>query len=177
MSDMYQRDEETGEIIPNGQTFSRRLDGSLDIGFENDEPSMADPSFEADTNVNNVMKKHGGSMESAFQARRLQGAYADLSNIPDYQTMLKTVQHAQDTFNAMPADLRKKFDNDPQKLISFLSDPNNKNEAITLGLVNKPAPSNDELTQKNNEHLAGKISEALKPILRPKKGSTPQNEE
>lgn len=171
MSDMYVRDEETGEVVPHGQIHVRRLDGSLDVGFPNDEPSMADPSFEPDTNVNNVMKRHAGSMESAFHARRLSGSYADLSNLPNYQEMLHTVRDAQDTFNAMPADLRKKFDHDPAKLISFLSDPKNKDEAIALGLVNKPAPSNDEITQKNNDYLAGKIGETISKTLRPKKGS------
>jgi len=38
----------------------------------------------------------------------------------------------------LPADLRARFDNDPAQLIQFLENSDNKDEAIKLGLVNKP---------------------------------------
>lgn len=176
MSDMYVRDEETGHVIPHGQTHTQRLDGTWDVGFHNNEPSLTDQQFEAETNVNNIMKKHMGSMDSAYQHSLKTGVYADLTNITDYQSMLETVRHAQEAFDTLPAQTRFKFENDPAKLISFLSDPKNKDEALSLGLIQSPALSDDEKTQKNNDYLAGKISEAITKA-RPKKGSTPLEEE
>ena len=38
----------------------------------------------------------------------------------------------------LPADLRKRFSNDPGQLLSFLENEDNRAEAIKLGLVNAP---------------------------------------
>jgi phage internal scaffolding protein len=39
---------------------------------------------------------------------------------------------------ALPAQIRSRFDNDPAKLIDFLENEQNHDEAIKLGLVNPP---------------------------------------
>jgi hypothetical protein len=38
----------------------------------------------------------------------------------------------------LPAELRARFENDPAKLIEFIDNSENLDEAINLGLVNKP---------------------------------------
>lgn len=39
----------------------------------------------------------------------------------------------------LPPEIRTRFDNDPGKLIDFVADPDNRQEAQELGIVN-PAP-------------------------------------
>jgi hypothetical protein len=41
---------------------------------------------------------------------------------------------------ALPANIRSRFDNDPAKLIDFMENPANREEAESLGLVNKSEP-------------------------------------
>jgi hypothetical protein len=55
---------------------------------------------------------------------------------------------------SLPADLRVRFNHDPVELLNFLDNPQNKTEAIQLGLVNGqpvaepvvavPTPKTDE---------------------------------
>lgn len=94
--------------------------------------------FKQDCDVNIIMDRirKTGQMP-AFQSKT--GRYADISEYPDYQTALQTVINANTAFMELPSKLRRRFDNNPDKLIKFLADKNNDKEAIELGLVNKPA--------------------------------------
>jgi phage internal scaffolding protein len=66
--------------------------------------------------------------------------YGDFTGIGDYHTALNQVIAAEDEFMSLPATLRARFENDPAQLIEFLDNPQNKDEAVQLGLVNiKPA--------------------------------------
>ncbi len=90
--------------------------------------------------------------------------YEDFSNATDYLAALNAVQHANDLFDSMPARVRKRCDNDPAKLIEFLENPANEQEAIDLGLLNPvasqpkalvtSAPKKTEPTPKG-EHAVG----------------------
>ena len=62
--------------------------------------------------------------------------YGDFSGIGDYQSALNAVMAMEDEFMSLPAQVRARFENDPEKLMDFLSNENNRDEAIKLGLVN-----------------------------------------
>ncbi len=64
-----------------------------------------------------------------------EAVFGDFSNVEDYQTMLDRINEAQRKFDALPARIRHYFGNDPAELIAFLDDPENRDEAIKLGLV------------------------------------------
>lgn len=71
--------------------------------------------------------------------------FGDVTQVPDYQTALNIVIDAQNNFASLPSKVRDRFDNDPQKLIDFVSDEKNLDEAISLGLIDKPAvPAEDK---------------------------------
>jgi len=61
--------------------------------------------------------------------------YGDFTGISDYQSALNAVIDAQDEFMSLPANIRSRFDNDPSNLINFLSNDENRQEAIELGLI------------------------------------------
>ena len=41
-------------------------------------------------------------------------------------------------FDNLPSDVRNRFNNNPAQLLDFVADPENKEEAIELGLLPKP---------------------------------------
>lgn len=67
--------------------------------------------------------------------------YGDFSTVPDYKSALDQVNEAMELFMEMPADVRTRMENDPQKLIEFLDDPNNFEEGVELGLYEAPEES------------------------------------
>lgn len=114
-----------------------RPNGTKRVYTVNDGPDMTDQSFKDDADVNFIVKKYLKTGQITHLSQRI-GRYMDVSELPDLQTALTTVHNAQAAFMELPAELRKEFDNDPVKLVSFLQDPANKEKAIELGLVEKP---------------------------------------
>jgi len=53
---------------------------------------------------------------------------------------MNTIIAAQRAFEALPAKIRDRFANSPERFLAFLADPDNLDEAVKLGLVNKPEP-------------------------------------
>lgn len=64
----------------------------------------------------------------------------DATLAPSLQDALETVRRANESFDALPADVRFRFANDPVVLARWIGDESNKDEAIRLGLIPKPEP-------------------------------------
>jgi len=63
--------------------------------------------------------------------------YGDVSEVPDFRGSLEIVRRTEQAFQELPPALRERFENDPQKLIDFVTDPKNQEEAAKLGLIKK----------------------------------------
>jgi len=116
--------------------------------------SRTKSEYAADLDRNEIMRKyeHFGVMPHEL---REQGFYADVSNIPNYQDSLIAVQNGKQAFMTLPARIRKRFGNDPQNLLDFLSDDNNYEEAVKLGII-KPDLSSS--SQEDSPHDGGSVS-------------------
>lgn len=69
--------------------------------------------------------------------------FRDVSNIPDYRAALDIVNSANESFSGLSSRVRERFSNDPEKMVLFLRDPSNYDEAVKLGLVVKAEPKGD----------------------------------
>lgn len=110
------------------------------ISFEND-PGRTQQQFAKDSDINNIMGKYKttGILGDPLRAQR--GFFGDFTNIPDYATSKAAVDEINDRFMRLPGEVRFKFDNNPQKLLDFLSDEKNVEEAVKLKLINpEPVP-------------------------------------
>jgi len=97
-------------------------------------------SFKAECDINNIMAKYAktGILE---HARNVQGAYGDFSDVPDFQEARNRLIAAEQAFMALPAKIRKEFDNEPANLVAFIDNDDNYDEAVKLGLIPpKPKP-------------------------------------
>lgn len=140
------------------QVITRRKDGSIDVGTVPTGDDMAQQQFKDQSDVNNIMKKYRGlgySYNSLPEPSA--GRYVDLVDLPSYEDSLKIVIQAEETFMSLPAEIRDRFHNDPNKLIKFLADENNNDEAIKLGLVN---PKKDKVP--TTDEILTDISQTLK---------------
>lgn len=100
-------------------------------------PSRTVQSEAETVNINSIVARAraGGSVPSLSSR---EPRYLDVSDVGDYREALHRVRAAQEAFMGLPAMVRARFENDPGRLVSFLSDPTNRPEAEKLGLV-KPA--------------------------------------
>lgn len=93
---------------------------------------MAKQSFKDECEVNNIVRRYemGGELP-AFSGEPL---YADVSGM-EFQGMMDVVASAQAAFEALPAEVRRRFANDPREFVEFVSDPGNRAEALKMGLT------------------------------------------
>lgn len=100
------------------------------------EPTLTQQQFLEESDINFIADRYGLTGEMP-QVQQLP-SYGDFTGIYDFQSAQNSVRRATEQFMTLPAKLRAKFDNQPQKLLAFLEDPDNRAEAEFLGLVNKP---------------------------------------
>lgn len=82
----------------------------------------------------------------------------DFEGLFDFQSAMNLIKHAKEEFMKLPAKIRSRFDNDPQKLLDFVYDDANRVEAEALGLVQKRNPDesgNSESTQSQTQERQG----------------------
>ena len=117
-----------------------RKNGSLKISSLNTDPSLTQQQFKDECDINNIIKTY--SQTGVLPVSKKVGAFLDVSNVTDYQTSLQTVYEAQRAFDALPSKIRTRFENDPNLLLAFIEDDKNYDEALSLGLLEKPKPQN-----------------------------------
>lgn len=90
-----------------------------------------------DCNINKIIAK--AKKKGILPVKVGQGMYGDFTTSGDYHAALLKLQKAEKDFMALPASTRQKFDNDAGKLIDWVQDPKNLEEAVKLGLLPQSA--------------------------------------
>lgn len=122
----------------------------VSVSFK-DSPSLTRQSETAACDINHIISKfeRTGLIDHVNTRSAM---YFDVSQVVDYQSALNAVMSAEKSFSDLPSKIRFRFSNDPAQLIAFLLNPDNRQEAIQLGLIddailnkidekNSPAPS------------------------------------
>lgn len=104
-------------------------------------PGRVKQSFSDAADINKIVRQY--KKTGVFQnVSGVFGSYTDVSQIAEYKTGLTQIRETQEAFDLLPAEVREKFENDPVKLLEFVTDDKNIPEARKLGLV-PPAPAPD----------------------------------
>lgn len=106
---------------------------SLETGIGNFGPSMAKQSFAEEVDINTIVRRFGISGQLPVGVRM--PSYEDFTEVHDFKSAMDAIALAREAFDAMPAHVRERFDNDPAKFVDFTSDDGNLAEARKLGLV------------------------------------------
>lgn len=118
---------------------------SLNSGLTCLDKTLTQQQFLEETDINTIVRRFGltGELPTDFR----EPLYGDYTGVWDYQTAMNAVRQADETFQSMPAQIRARFHNDPQELLVFLADEENRAEAIKLGLVKEAAEPAKEAPQ------------------------------
>lgn len=110
---------------------------SVDSGLKCEDPTLAQQQFLEECDINTIVERFGLSGEVPTAVAM--PTYDDFSGVNDFQTAMNAVLDAQARFMELPAKVRSRFDNDPQKLLEFLAVDANREEAQYLGLLQPKA--------------------------------------
>ncbi len=106
---------------------------SQESGLECKDPSLAQQHMKDECDINVLVERFG--VTGQLPHTPLEPSYGDFSGVSDYHTAMNAIKAADTAFMGLPAQLRAKFDHDPNALLQFLQNEQNRDEAIMLGLI------------------------------------------
>lgn len=130
-----------------------------EVSLEFKKPSMTEQHFKDECDINNIVAQY--QQTGVMPQGSREPLFGDFSEFPqDLQASQAFFDEAAERFMQLSSDIRKRFGNDPVQLLSFLHDEKNREEAISLGLVNAPAPPPQapETVQSQNTNVSSKPS-------------------
>lgn len=117
---------------------------AIKVGFEGPKAvSRTKQSFRNECDINKIVAKakKTGFLVDPMVAGTKRPFFGDFTAVGDYHTARLRILEAEKNFGKLPSKVRARFQNDPGKLLSFLSDPANDKEAEELKLI-KPKQEN-----------------------------------
>lgn len=143
MSDLYLK--ESGLVVtpttsPEMREFCKRP------GRQHEDGSplyFTEQHHKRECDVNEIIAKYDKT-GLITHVKNFEAKFGDMTGI-DFKTAHDLVISAQNSFDALPSEIRNRFQNSPEHLLRFMEDPNNRDEAIKLGLILESTP----------EHLDG----------------------
>lgn len=111
------------------------------VSVETRGPSKTKQAFKDECDINNILRKFQktGLLE---HAREHKGQYGDFAEV-DFHQAMNTVRAAEAMFLSVPANIRKKFNNDPGEFLQFVNNEKNREEMYELGLAIRPVVRED----------------------------------
>lgn len=101
--------------------------------------SLTKQEFKDDCDIRKIMeraRKYGVPVTDPNQK-----VFADISNIGDFQSVIQNGMELRQEFaNLVRSDVRRLFDNNPEKIWEFMQDPANEEKCIEYGLKKKILP-------------------------------------
>lgn len=102
-----------------------------------DEPTLTQQHLAEECDINEILRRSAISGQLPVNSKV--PMYGDFTTVPkSLSEAFSMIAQANALFMALDWQVRERFKNDPQRMIEFLNDPKNHDEAIKLGLVIKP---------------------------------------
>jgi len=112
-------------------------------------PSKTKSEFADQCDIRNIVKRFKTTGQLPQINPNITENFGDATLYPTYEQATQIVTRANQSFAQLPSHIRSRFENDPNKLMEFMSDKENKDEAIKLGLLKAPkVPEPLELDKK-----------------------------
>lgn len=124
---MYER-----PFVRSAYNYDKDL-ASFASGVVCDDEPIVQQHFADEVDINTLVRRFHLSGEMPEGVRAV--TYGDFTGISDFHTAANAIAVARENFEAMPAEVRRRFDNDPQRFVAFCSDESNLDELRRMGLA------------------------------------------
>lgn len=114
-----------------------------DYGIVFTSPSLTEYSAYDDVNIHSIVQRGMNSLP----VNTMKPLYnVNLKDVGDLQTTLDCSATLKNSFEALPYEVKFKFENSPEKMYAFYSDPKNYDECVKLGLITPEKPNAFQLS-------------------------------
>ena len=146
---------------------------SDETGLDTGTEGGAKQSFKEECDINTIIKRFGLGYELPHDVRiPTSGDYTDIT---DFHSAMTAVRQAQESFNALPAEVRSFFGNNPEGYVDYCLDERNVGRLGELGLLNENGLKRLQELQEAN--LEAEVDKRLKArTARQESAERPQHE-
>lgn len=131
-------------------------EASNDGAVEEWLPSMTQQSMAEESDINNIVKRFG--LTGVLPQNVRVPSYGDFTEVNDYTSAMQAIKSAESSFNAMPSEVRARFENSPQKFLQFCADRRNLDEMREMGLAVPKEPDNGDGKESSGSGGRGGLS-------------------
>lgn len=103
-------------------------------GFACAGASMTAQEFKTDCDINHIVKRAQRTGTLPIVPREVMYGEED-ETVGDLRAKMDLINDIRDHFNALPSDIRLRFNNDALAFNAWVVNPDNYNEAVKLGLI------------------------------------------
>lgn len=110
-------------------------------------PSKVQQNLKTQVDINHLVKqglRNNGLTGHPGGNSARQPMFGDFSELPSFQESLNYVNRGKEAFNSLPSKIRKRFNHNPVEFVEFMQDENNFDEAVALGIIEKPVEPTKE---------------------------------
>lgn len=119
-------------FIRSGQNYDMAA-ASRSYATVDDGVSLTRQADALDADINTIVRRFG--ITGTIPSVPLPPTYQDFEGVFDFQTAANLIRAATESFNALPADTRNRFNNDPHLFVNFCQNPDNLPEMRKMGLA------------------------------------------
>lgn len=119
--------------------YSKRHPVQLNTGSE----SYVQQQFKDDCDIHVIVNKFRQGLP--VHVMEQPPLFGDFSDVKDFQEAQNLIASTSQFFESLPSDLRARFGNNPAQFLEFVNNPDNIEEAISLGILQK-APESIEVS-------------------------------
>lgn len=101
------------------------------------DATLTKQSFKDEVDINTIVERFHITGEMPMNVRA--PTYGDFTGVFDFHTAMNAIAQARESFDAMPAEVRYRFNNDPAAFVDFCSDEKNRPEMTKMGLITAEA--------------------------------------
>lgn len=105
----------------------------------NVDPSLTKQSDHDDSDINVIVRRFG--LTGALPSVPVPPSYQEFDSVFDFQSAANLVRAATESFNALDAEVRTRFGNDPHRFVDFCQDEKNLPEMRKMGLAIPEPPA------------------------------------
>lgn len=120
-------------------TFSPRIKKQTP-GITNNEPSLTQQSDQKQTDIHYIMKQfeRTGVLQHSSQ---YEGQYGNFADMPNYTLAHQLIAEAKTMFETVPASIRALHNNDPSQFVSWMQNPENRDQMLKQGFTDTHLPA------------------------------------
>lgn len=100
-------------------------------------PSQTFQSEKNDTMIEAYLRKYRATGFFGDPQRKAAAMFGDFSGLEDFQTIQNKMARIREHFDALPSTTRRFFGDDPANYVAFVTNPQNLQKSIDMGLLAK----------------------------------------